>query len=272
MLRTLLAPTLLLGLLAESAAASGVDFDVTTSLVRPEPAPDADVEGKLRLRDKKPGDQRFEVTVENTDPTLDHLVRIETSPGSGVYENVGLMSWDGFDEVKLKVKTKKGASLPLGKAKVQQLVGHEVVVQVLGQTIVSGTPADSGGKGKTLEGKTLLATAPSSPDPNAKAKVKLRSKPSKGDERFIVKVEKIDPVATTYTVFLESPAGSGTLVAIGELSPSASNPSKGVFKRKTKKGQALPLGASSAVELGGRPIEVRADPGGLVASGTTPGL
>ena len=274
--RLLTATLLLLGLMP-AAAVAGDDYDVKTSLVRPDVAPDPDVKGNVRLRDKKSSDQRFEVTVESTDPTLDHVVLIETAPGSGTFTSLGLMKWNNVDEVKLQIKTKNGQALPLGKTKVQQLEGHEVRVQVFGETILFGAPATisgggggGGGKGKDLKAQSTLTTVGSS-FPGAKGVVKLRSRPAKGDERFRVSVEKISlSGGTTFRAFLENASGSGVLVDIGELVPSKNDPSEVRFVRKTKNGQALPFGATSVSQLTGRLVEVRTGGGELVAAGTTP--
>src|SRR5712671_6510919 len=62
--------------LAALSGGNSVKKDSQASLVRPDPAPDPDASGTLRIRENK-NSQRFDVHIEHADPGQQHDVFIE---------------------------------------------------------------------------------------------------------------------------------------------------------------------------------------------------
>jgi hypothetical protein len=116
-----------------------------------------------------------------------------------------------------------------------------------------------------VKGESILTNAPGV---TGLAKVELKSRPSRGEEKFEIEVKNTNVVGTI-EVWLEDPANPGTLNFVGNMVSKESNERK--FERNTRKGQELPYGVSRVTDLASLQIELRraAD---AVYTGLTPAL
>jgi hypothetical protein len=271
--RSILFAAVLLSLCSPSFAhgMSSKDLKGQSTLVRPESAPDGDAKGRVRVEtDVDDDDHQFEVSVRNVDTSLDHDVYMGDGLGSEALVFVGAMKVDGSNEMKFRVRTEKGDDLPFDAADNASLAGRAVEVRSSLGTIVAGVvPAFGSGKGG--KAKLNLQAAEGSPNTSAKARLKIRSKPKNGDERFELSAKKLSFDGLSYRLFVEDAAGSENFVDAGAMVRKSSS-SSARYRRRTKKGDALPLGVASVVDLGGRAIEIRDGTGTVYLEGTLPSL
>jgi hypothetical protein len=244
--------------------------DSTVQLVRPDPAPDADAKGSLRVRSDKQG-ERFELKLQRVDALLEHDLFIEDPDDSGLFVHVAALQSSGDDDMKLMLATKQGDALPLGATDIDALVGRRVEVRAGEDVVLQGSVPAFGLSKKPVKAKVDLAAPEAAPAPDMKATLKLRSKPDKGQERFDLKAKKV-PFADAgpFRVFIEDGVGSAAFVDAGALDPVGD--SEGRFRRDSKQGQAMPLGAAGVAELAGRAIEVRDGEDVVFLEGTIPAL
>ena len=269
--RSILFGAVLLGLCSPSFAHGGSSKDLKgqSALVRPASAPDADAKGRVRV-ETDDDEHQFEVSVRNVDISLDHDVYMEDGLGSEALVFVGAMKVDGSNEMKFRVRTKKGEDLPFDAADNVSLAGRTVEVRSSLGTILTGVvPAFGSGKG--AKAKLNLDVADGSPNTSSKARLKVRSKPKNGDERFEIAAKKLSFDGLSYRLFVEDAPGSEDFVDVGALVRKSSS-SSARYRRRTKKGDALPLGVASVVDLGGRAIEIRDGSGTVYLEGTVPSL
>ena len=237
------------------SASSGPSEHGQVSLQRPDSAPDADAFGNVGL-DKRGGRQEFSVDARNlpTDAGV-FSVALESGAGTGVFFAVGDL------EVKNPAKGRFGLSLEadgaapaaLGVADLDDLAARRVqVVDSIGVVFLWGVlpgTAQSPGLGN-LNGKGALAPPASAPaGSKASGSVQTRYNAPQGASTFEVRAKNL-LAGPIYSVWIGD--GVGGFVQVGTLS-------KGTFKRQTRRGQSLPLGAGTLGELSGRPIEVRDD-------------
>ncbi|HKB16280.1 MAG TPA: hypothetical protein VKF62_09440, partial [Planctomycetota bacterium] len=83
----------------------------------------------------------------------------------------------------------------------------------------------------------------------ATGSVQTRYNAPRGASTFEVRASYLS-AGSTYSVWIGD--GVGGFVQVGTLA-------KGAYKRQTRNGQALPLGAGTLGDLSGRPIEIRDD-------------
>jgi hypothetical protein len=243
--------------------------DSQVSLVRPDPAPDADAKGSLRIRSDKKG-ERFDVHVQKVDPDLAHDVYIEDPDGSGLFTFVAALDAGG-SKLKLALDTKKGDELPLDAVSTEALIGRRVEVRVGADVILKGTVPAYGLSKKPASAKSEIVAPDGAPAPDMKAKLKLRSKANKGQERIDLKAKKV-PFADDgpFHVFIEDAAGSDVFVNVGELEQK--DGSHGRYRRDTKQGDALPLDVAGVSELAGRELQVRDDGNVVYLAGVIPAV
>ncbi len=225
------------------------------SLQRPDPAPDADAFGNVAL-DKRGGSQEFSVDARNlpTDAGV-FSVALESGAGTGVFFTVGdLVAGNGSKgRFRLSLEADGGAPAALGVADLADLAARRVqVVDSIGAVFLWGVlpgTAQSPGLGN-LNGRSALVPPASAPaGTKASGSVQTRYNAPQGASCFEVRARNL-LAGPIYSVWIGD--GAGGFVQAGTLS-------KGTFKRQTRKGQSLPLGAGTLGELSGRPIEVRDD-------------
>jgi hypothetical protein len=149
----------------------------------------------------------------------------------------------------------------LGVSDVADLVGRIVEIRDGGGTALLSAKIPALSK---FVGTKLASTfGPSDGSPLADVSGKLTGTPTAktGSEKFLVKVKGLLG-GVTYTLYIEDRLGSGVFVAAGELV-------NGQFLRDQARGDRLPLGAASLLDLIGRAMEVR-DAKGAVAGGLVP--
>ena len=97
-----------------------------------------------------------------------------------------------------------------------------------------------------------------SADLDARGQLSISKKP--GDERFEVKVMKLDFSDTDYHVWVETGEDTGEYEDAGEIDQKG-NSHVGFLRLRTKDGDALPQGVESVTDLSLRRVEVRDDDG-----------
>lgn len=232
--------------------------------------------GRIRVRRRDDGHTGFDVEVEHLAPgrTVEVFV---IDPASAVSESQGVVPADGLGEAELELRTNDGARLPFGVLDVDDLEGYAVEVRAPtgGALLLSGAvPAtggatqctSGGGNGDRETGESVLINAAGV---SGLARVELRSRPERGEERIEVEVTGTS-VAGAIAVWLEDPAVPGAMTLVGMLSPEGLALE---FERDTEQGETLPFGVTQASDLTGLRIELRrqAD-GAVVYQGTTPPL
>jgi hypothetical protein len=234
------------------------------ALQRPDPAPDADAFGKAKLA-KKGNRQEFKVEAGNlpAGPGDAFRVWLEDAVGSGVYFLVGDMALESAPSGtwELNLQSQGGAPAPLGVADVGALAGRRVQVRdALDAVYLWGTlPALAQAPGLgNVNRKANLSPPPGglAPSPDAKGWVRVRYIAPKGRSRLEVVVQRGLTSGSSYGVWIEDAVGAGTFTQVGDLSLDASG-TKGRFRRDTKSGQTLPLGAATVLDYSGRKIEIR---------------
>jgi hypothetical protein len=242
--------------------------DSQVSLVRPDPAPDADAKGTLRIRSDKKG-ERFDVHVQKVDAAVTYGLWIEDPDDSGLF--VHFADLEGDDDLKLALDTKKGDELPLDAESNDDLIGRRLEVRAGGDVVLKGTVPPFGLSKKPAKAKLEILPPDGAPAPEMKASLKLRSKADKGQERIDLKAKKV-PFEDDgpFHVFIEDAVGSDVFEDAGELEQT--DDTVGRYRRDTKQGQELPLGVGFVSELAGRALEVRDDGGVVYLAGTIPAV
>lgn len=246
-----------------SGSGGGDWIKVKQSLVRPANSPDSDVTGYVEVRYRtKDNDQKFKVEAEHIDTNVSFSVFLETAVGSGVMQNVGSMKIDDSNEVELEIETEDGDALPFGVAHVSELAGRSVEVRDAGNAIyLAGVIPDIDGSNKNAQAKTSLSGA-------GKADLKIQKKAKKGDHRFELKLSKVEK-QTDFEIWLFDPS-QGAMVKVTDVKTKKNGTGK--YKVRTKKGQALPLGAATIDQISGLQIELRLTDGSVRFSGAVPSL
>ncbi|HEX5012313.1 MAG TPA: hypothetical protein VFY71_18135 [Planctomycetota bacterium] len=245
-----------------------VKKDSQVSLVQPEDAPDDNAKGTLRLREKG-NKESLEIHVLQVSAGDEHHAWMEDPIASGSFSDIGTLSEGGSQQ--LKFDTKKGGALPLGADSLDDLIGRKVQIRHDADVILQGTVPPFGLSKKPQKASITIEATDDEPQPDMSAKLALRSKADKGQERIILKVKHIDWNGDGFHVFVEDGVGSDVFVDSGELQKTGDH--EGRWKRDTKQGQALPAGASFVSELAGRHIELRRAADDVVfLSGTIPAV
>ncbi len=239
--------------------------DSQVSLVRPEDPPDPDAKGTLRIREKGNGES-LEVHAMKVEEGAEHRLWVEDPDDSGLFTDVGALDGSGGSQ-KLKFDTKHDDVLPLGVASVDELIGRRVEVRKADAVVLQGSVPPWGLSKKPAKAKVEVSAPDGAPLPDMHAKLSLRSKADKGQERIDLKAKQVDFDDGPFHVFVEEDVGAGTFVDAGLLEQTDAH--EGRWRRDTKKGQALPDGANFVIELAGRLLEVRHD-GVVYLRGTIP--
>ncbi|MBW2447442.1 MAG: hypothetical protein JRG83_16145 [Deltaproteobacteria bacterium] len=269
-----------------TADADGETLRARSALVRSVGSPDADVSGRVAVMVKnKDGGrviERLRVHVDDSDEAVIHLLYLEDD--AAILQFVAFLTPDEDEPGELgyhaSLKSKRGNSirndLPLGVASVLDLAGRALEVRLDDGAggelpLLEGVvPEAVSGKGPHLRAKADLDPTVNAPD--ADGKIKLRSRPVKGDERLELHAEGLDTsLGQTYHMFLEDPAALGTFVDQGALAPDPDEPDQLELKIRTKDGDPLPFGVATVGDLAGLAIEVRdGATGDVMLTGTVP--
>ncbi|MBW2316905.1 MAG: hypothetical protein JRH10_22310 [Deltaproteobacteria bacterium] len=244
----------------QTADADGETLRARSALVRSVGSPDADVSGRVAVMVKnKDGGrviERLRVHVDDSDEAVIHLLYLEDD--AAILQFVAFLTPDEDEPGELgyhaSLKSNRGNSIrndrPRGVASVLDLAGRALEPH--------------------LRAKADLDPTVNAPD--ADGKIKLRSRPVKGDERLELHAEGLDTsLGQTYHMFLEDPAALGTFVDQGALAPDPDEPDQLELKIRTKDGDPLPFGVATVGDLAGLAIEVRdGATGDVMLTGTVP--
>jgi len=249
---------LLLGPLAPEPAKKS-----EVALQRPASAPDPDAFGKAKL-EKKGGKQKFAVEARELPAGPGDLFRVhlEDGVGSGSFFTVGDMSLESEPTGPWELTLQSTGTAPssLGVADLEDLAGRVVEVRDAADAVylrgVLPALAQAPGLGNVNRKANLSPPGGMSPSPDAKGWVRVRYIAPKGRSRLDVVVQKGLAPGSSYSVWIEDAVGAGTLTEVGEVSLDSSGTS-GRFRRDTKKGQSIPLGAATVLDYSGRVIEIR---------------
>ena len=240
--------------------------DSQISLVRPDDPPDANAKGTLRIRHKGNGDS-LEVHVMQVTEGHEHHLWMEDPIDSDDFTEVGTLDGDGGSQ-QLKFDTKKGGTLPLEAASLEDLIGRRVEVRHDDATVLLGVVPPWGLSKKPLKAKVTIGAPDGAPAPEMHGNLSLRGKDDKGQERIDLKAKHVPFDDGPFHVFVEEDAGAGTFVDSGKLEKTGDH--EGRWRRDTKKGQSLPDGVFFVSELAGRLIEVRDEADVVYLRGTIP--
>ncbi|HEX5012312.1 MAG TPA: hypothetical protein VFY71_18130 [Planctomycetota bacterium] len=229
--------------------------DSQSCLVRPDGASDDNAKGTLRIRSQG-NSERFDVHIMKVEPGVEHHLWIQDPIDSDppTFTDLGDLPGDGGSQ-KLALDTKKGDTLPLGVTTTTDLIGRLVEIRQGDIVELGGEVPPYGLSKKPEKVKETVTAADTDPQPDIVAKLELRSKANKGQERIIVTLTHVDFSAGPFDVFVEDAVGSGVFVNVGDLEQLSN--AKGRYRRDCKKGQALPAGVMFVSELSGRTLQVR---------------
>jgi len=107
------------------------------------------------------------------------------------------------------------------------------------------------------------------PAPKMKGKLRLRAFKKKGVQRLRIGAKGVPYEGRTFHVFLEEPRDSGNYVDVGELTQRRKS-MKGRYRRNTRKGEGLPLGADFLSTLTDRGVQIRDQDDVVYLMGTIP--
>lgn len=256
--------------------ASDKKDEAISLLVRPDDAPEPQASGRIRLRtDPKKGRDEFEVEADHVqalDPQ--HEVFLQDAPDAETFSSLGVMDVDG-DDLELEFDTSDGDALPLGAESLDELAGLRLEIRRGDDVILFGLVPAFGAAQKPVKIKAEYGPGPDA-DAKTKARLDMRSKPSKGDEHIELKVKALSFADDAeYRLFVETGVedGEGGEIVlyddVGEVEQYGSS-HNARYRRKTKKGQGLPLGVSSVIDLLGLRFEVRDDHGDVHVAGAIP--
>lgn len=238
------------------------------ALVRVDEPLDEAARGVVKVRDKR-NDQRFEVKAKKIDMDRDVELWIDDGDdGDFVFvddlEPSDDDDGDGLATFKFKARyraNKSRGSLPLDAETVEELVGLPVEIRADGETLLTGRVPELGipKRAKVKERSELEATDDATDlSSEARARVKLFAKPARDDHRFEVKVTDFPDVdSADLRLWLEDPDDPGMLVDLGAFDPDGSDDAEHRFRRRTRKGEALPFGVESVEELFDLDMEIR---------------
>jgi hypothetical protein len=240
-----------------------------TPLVRLDNGVDEDATGTLRVSAHLEQQAfTFEVRAENVNPEWQPYVLMEFTPGGGDFSYIGDLEVSG-NALILDIDTKDGDVLPFEFQDIASLQGRVVQITIGEVSLLQAVVPDVEASSKPVKAKQTLGPADDGA-PKLKAKLKLRSKPSKGDERFDLMVKHLGfDDAAEFSLFVEDDVDSDVFADAGDMERIGSS-AHGRYRRFTKKGQALPLGVSSLSELAGRRFEVRDGDDGVHVEGVLP--
>ena len=245
-------------------ARGGSDARSRQPLLRPADAPDPLIKGEVRTRSR--GDrQEFKIQVEGAVADASYFVHI----GSGEAVEIEELEGSGRERsYRVRVRDGEG-SLPLGASSVEELAGVPLNVYAvsgeLDSLVLVGAVGDAAASGRSRWRARETLTRVGAPA-SAVSKLRVRSKPRRGDERFEVKVSRLSlPDGEGLVLYMEDPnvaasaesAVAEDLVLVGALERKNANQHR--YRVRTRKSQQLPFGVASVRDLGGLALEVRND-------------
>ena len=188
-----------------------------------------------------------------------------TDPATATLTQFGTVTAKGGGNVYVKLDTKHGDSLPFG-ATLDDLAGGAIEIRDdAGNVVLSGNFPDVVAKAAHEHDKVDLVADVS----GAKGRIEAEFKPAEGkheeESKLSVKIEHLSG-DTEYTLWGTNPA-TATVEQFGSV--TTKHDGNAEFKVETKKGDALPFGASLAALAGGT-FEVRDGSGTVVLHGTFP--
>jgi hypothetical protein len=248
-----------------SVDATPYDFKLRlrAALQRPPDQRDDPTFGTIELEVKKEL-QRVTVKLKKLpgDSTGTFSVRIEDAPQSGTYQQIAHVTATSKGAATLRLEAIGGPPAELGVASYDDLEGRRVEVVDASAEVLLAVTLPAFATRDSAKAKGTLSAPPGGPVPSASAKVKATFKGTTGATLLDVKLKKADKKAA-YTVWIEDGPSSGSLVQIGEAE-------KARYRSNSARGDPLPFGAASALDLSGRAIEIRDGTGTVVVSGTLP--
>lgn len=247
----------------------------------------AGLDGHVKVRKRADGHQGFDVEADHLAPGRSVDVVVTDPADASRVEVLGPISANVEGEAEIELRTQDGDRLPFGVADVDELEGYLIAVRdaTSAQQLLHGeVPAlgnvpvctdddnrgdDNGGGGDDssirMAGEARLSTAVGI---GGFARVQLRSRPDRGEER--IEVEVSDVALAGLEVWLENPNDpQRDLELVGTLHFEVDHLE---FERDTESGDQLPFGATEAAELQNLQIEVRFPDGTVAYSGVTPPL
>jgi len=231
------------------------------ALVRADSSPYAEARGEVEVETRS-GEEEFEIEAERLDAGV--AVEFFLEDGAGAMASIGTATTDGDGEAEIEFGTEEGGSLPLGAASVAELAGRRVEVRTADGTLVLfGEVPEATTAALKLRARADVRDDDSSARVRVTAVVDNRS----GRDRLNVELKAVSPGAAEAELFLDDGGGTMTLAATVALRRSG----RGHARFDTKKGDPLPLGVASVLELEGRAFEIRVE-GSAVVSGNFPDL
>lgn len=236
---------------------------VRSTFQRPASRLDASAAGTVELEVNKDL-QRLVLKLKKLPPggPTTFTVHLEDAPRSGGFSQVAQVSATAKGAASLVLEAMGAPPSELGIDSYADVEGRRLQIRDAGGSVVLELTLPAFAVRDNAKGKATLGAVPGGPEPSASAKVKSIFKGTSGASALDVKLKKADKKAT-YTVWIEDGPSSGSLVAVGDAV-------KARFQRSSAKGDPLPFGVSSALELSGRAIEIRDATGAVVVSGTLP--
>jgi len=167
-----------------------------------------------------------------------------------------------------RARVRKGrGALPFRVSTVTELSGTKLEVRRGAVAVLEGTVGDSARARETRwRACEELDPALDYEDEGARARIRVRSRPSPGDERL--KISRLSlPEGEALVLYMEGPVTpGGELVEVGPLERKRAKQWR--YRARTRKGDPLPFGGQSVLDLGGLDLEVRTV---IVGSETDPG-
>ncbi|MCI0589765.1 MAG: hypothetical protein L0323_23365, partial [Planctomycetes bacterium] len=228
-------------------------------LMLAESSPFPDAEGEVEV-EVEGDEEELEIEAEHLDAGT--AVEFFLADADGNMTSIGTATADEEGEAEIEFETEEGGSLPLGAASVADLAGRRVEVRASdGTLILFGAVPEATTRAQKLRCRGDVMSVETRARVRVTALVDNRS----GRERLNVELKAVSPGATEAELFLDDGGGTLTLADTVPLKRSG----RGRARYDTKKGQPLPLGASSVRDLQGRAFEIRVE-GAAVLAGNFP--
>ena len=285
-LKTLLPPTVsamkhlgtfVAALLVSAPLAYSNGRTAEADLRRPSPAPAPNAAGRLEMCFRNHHEQQFRVEIAGIDSTLGtYTLWITSNPGSGGFQNAGDFVSTGANSGRFeRIVERHGRQdvLPLRVNNLSQLQNRRLEVRnPNGATILLVTiPRLKGNNGRGsgsnwIERELPLLRPIGEPIPEAMGKVKARWNGQ--DSELEIETEGFDVRQTNYSAWIED--GNASLQNTGDLRHKGRD--GGEISWETNRGDTLPVGANTILDLAGRRIEIRNSNGTVVLEGSVPDL
>jgi hypothetical protein len=244
----------------------GPPLKARADLEAPAGAPFADAKGRIDVRFENPDSHhaarsRLKIKVEHLGRSSHYTLWVNGT-------QFGELTTKGDGNAEFKVDTKKGDELPLGVT-LEQLAGATIEVRDdSGAVVLTGTfPSLQPEHGDHVKDRNELTSTVAGAKGRVEAEFKAADAHHAEESKLTIKVEHLSG-DTEYTLWGTNPA-TGTVEQFGTLTTKSDGNAE--FKVETKKGDALPFGATLA-DLAGGTLEVRDSSGTAVLTGTFPDI